>query len=287
MMGVINNKEIRVFGLKRSGNHAIINWLFYQIPGVAIFLNNCYPAGQKLNLYQGKGQIVGKGINYWDFKRKIFFEKNPFANQTTVSYSKEDRRLNHKKLRELPKNALIISFENRNINQISALLDKKHNELVGNSNEVFSVIILRDPFNLFASVYKKWGEKSLIQSADLWKEYAQAFMEYESKKSRYFLGINYNNWVTQLSYRQSIVEKIQIPFDDSAKNVVANFAGGSSFDEMSYESDAHQMSVFNRWQVFEHDEKFRRLFEPEIIELTEQIFGRIPGTESFFPSKGF
>ncbi|MGB5594791.1 MAG: hypothetical protein WBM62_12250, partial [Crocosphaera sp.] len=141
-----NNQEIRVFGLKRSGNHAIINWLFQQITGKVVFLNNCYPAGKKLNLYTGKGRIDCKGINYWDFKhRRFFFEKNPFAGKEIISYSKKDERLQSEKLKSTLKSAVIISFENKDINQMSTLLDQNHDELVGKSQKIFSIIILRDP----------------------------------------------------------------------------------------------------------------------------------------------
>ena len=142
-MKTVNQKEIRIFGIKRSGNHAIINWLFYQIPNKAVFLNNCYPAGKKLRLYEGIGTINCKGIDYWDFKKKwLFFEPNPFKGQEIISYSREDKRFNNQQLKEHPKDGLIISFENRDIEKMTTMLDQCHDQLVGSSAEIFSFIII-------------------------------------------------------------------------------------------------------------------------------------------------
>ncbi len=279
-----NNQEIRVFGLKRSGNHAIINWLCQQIPGKVVFLNNCYPAGKKLNLYTGKGRIDCKGINYWDFKQgRFLFEKNPFAGKAIISYSKKDPRFNSEKLKSTLKNAVIISFENKCINQMSTLLDQNHDELVGKSKKILSIIILRDPFNMLASIYHKWGGDNLKKAALQWIEYGKKFIDIDENLSSSWLGISYNRWVLEESYRREIVEKLQIPFDDSAKNIVTNFGGGSSFESLSYSGNADEMRVFERFKMYEKDEKFRSVVQnQELINLSQRIFPNIPGIEGLF-----
>ncbi len=40
-MQIINNNELLVKALRRSGHHAIINWISYQIKGRSFFLNDC------------------------------------------------------------------------------------------------------------------------------------------------------------------------------------------------------------------------------------------------------
>lgn len=82
-----------------------------------------------------------------------------------------------------------------------------------------------------------------------------------------------------------IVEKLQIPFDDSGKHLVANFGGGSSFDGLLYGVDAKSMNVLTRWKMFQEDREFCSLFKDlELIELSKQIFGMIEGTEAFIAS---
>jgi hypothetical protein len=286
MSNIINNKEIRVFGIKRSGNHAIINWIFYQIPGQVIFANHCYLAGKEIRIYKGTGRIDCRGINYWDFKRKyFFFEKNPFFNQEIVTYSKNDKRFNGQKLKQYPKEAVIVSFEDKDIAQFSELMNRHHEEWVGKSKEVFSIVILRDPFNLLASIYKKWGKENLKDIASLWVEYAKTYLNYQASTDHCLLGINYNQWLVDVNYRQAITERLQIPFDDSKKDRVANFAGGSSFDGLSYQQDGHKMDVLSRWQIFRDDPEYCDLFKnPQLLELSEKIFGMIPDTEDFIAS---
>jgi hypothetical protein len=204
-INIVNQKEIRIFGIKRSGNHAIINWLFSQIPGTVVFLNNCYPAGKKLNIYEGIGTINCKGINYWDFKRKLlFFAKNPFERENFVQYSREDKRFNKQKLKDYPKEGLIISFENRDINKMTTMLNNAHDYLVGSSAEIFSFIIIRDPFNLFASIYKKWGKQKLIPLIGMWKQYAKILIEDRQSADAKFENILYNQWLTDESYRKKL-----------------------------------------------------------------------------------
>ncbi len=37
---IVNQKEIRILGLRRTGNHAITNWMIKQLPGKNCYLNN-------------------------------------------------------------------------------------------------------------------------------------------------------------------------------------------------------------------------------------------------------
>jgi hypothetical protein len=282
-MNVVNQKEIRIFGIKRSGNHAIINWLLNQIPGKVVFLNNCYPAGKKLNIYDGIGTINCKGVNYWDFKRKfIFFERNPFQEQTIISYSREDKRFNQQKLKKHPKDCVIISFENKDIHQMTTMLNNDHDNLVGSSGDIFSCVIIRDPFNLFASSYKKWGKEYLTQIIPMWKQYANLFIQSQQIPVQKFEFIVYNQWFIDKNYRKTIAEKLEIKFEDTEIDSIANFGGGSSFDGISNNVKAQELKVLTRWQIFQDDEYFRSLFQDtEIIDLSSKIFGVTPEIQDF------
>lgn len=277
-----NTQEYRIFGIKRSGNHAIINWIFTQSTEPTIFLNNCYPIGSKnISLYQGVGRIDCKGINYWDYKHKIIpWEKNPFINHKYITYSKQDKRFKAERLKQLKEKTIIISFEDRDIDKINSLFDEKHDILVGNSNHIFTIVILRDPFNLLASIHKKWSEKDLLYYRDLWKEYARKFIEYEKENNPYSLGINYNEWVKSKKYRQNTAKKLNILFNDQGKDDVTNFGGGSSFDGTSANKNATIMNVFSRWENFANDAFFCSLFkDEELWNLSEEIFGVTPRTD--------
>jgi hypothetical protein len=38
-----NKREIRIYGMKRSGHHAIVFWVGNHIDGDAIYINDVYP----------------------------------------------------------------------------------------------------------------------------------------------------------------------------------------------------------------------------------------------------
>jgi len=276
-----NKKEYRVFGIKRSGNHAIINWIFTQSFPPVVFLNNCYPIGSKtLSIYEGIGRIDCKGINYWDYKQKILpWETNPFNNEYKITYSKKDSRFKFDKLKNCEDKIIITSFEDRNIDNINLLFDYNHDLLVGSSEKIFNLIILRDPFNLLASIHKKWMDKDLYLYANLWKEYARKYIEYRESNQTNLININYNRWVVEQNYRESLAKKLDITFTDEGKCKVTNFGGGSSFDGISSNKNAEEMGIFERWKQFMNDPAFCDLFkDEELIDLSQTIFGNVPET---------
>jgi hypothetical protein len=52
-------------------------------------------------------------------------------------------------------------------------------------------------------------------------------------------------------------------------------AGGSSFDGIAYDGRAEEMAVLRRWHAFIGEPRFHRLLTPEVLELSERIFGSI------------
>jgi hypothetical protein len=227
-MDYVNKKEIRVFGLKRSGNHAVIHWIFSQASGKVFFLNNCYPEGTKLRLYDAKGEMICKNIDYWDLKKRFLLQKNPFQNQDFVVYARDDTRFNKEKAKKIKKNCLIISFEDKSLLQTTKMLDKMHDELLGKTDDYFSICLLRDPFNLFASRIKNFGIKNIEKAVGLWKDYAKEFAG-ETKYLKHKVNINYNKWVTDKKYRKAIAGKLKFRFSDKGLNKVASEGGGQFF----------------------------------------------------------
>lgn len=53
-VGLAPGLAVRVFGLRRSGNHAIIDWLCRNAPSAGtLFLNNCAPGRDPLKTHRG------------------------------------------------------------------------------------------------------------------------------------------------------------------------------------------------------------------------------------------
>jgi tetratricopeptide (TPR) repeat protein len=120
---------------------------------------------------------------------------------------------------------------------------------------------------------------------ELWKQYAQEFLAKESK----FMTVNFNQWIIDKDYRKELSDRIkkQIPFGGGPFGVIDDsmwkfsddgfgskegwiYSGGSSF------SEENELDLLNRWKHFEDDVRYVTLFDDEIIEMSREIFGEPP-----------
>ncbi|WP_293138717.1 hypothetical protein [Okeania sp. SIO3I5] len=203
---VVNQKEIRVIGMRRTGNHAIINWIKNQEIGNIEFLN--------------------------DLK----------VNRNALRHSYENLSENYPFLK---KDCLIRSYEDYSLQEITNwLLESKHDLYFGKSGTRYDVLIIRDPFNLLASRFKHrlQREKNDLDStescygnnflfvrsphqkvSDLSLNYAKEDLgetSYIQKHNK--ICINYNQWFTDVDYRQQIAEKLQLKFSDTGIDKVSS-----------------------------------------------------------------
>jgi hypothetical protein len=112
-------------------------------------------------------------------------------------------------------------------------------------------------------------------------------------------------------------QKLRGTFNDSSVDKVAGFGGGSSFPEttvakLTFEDILRKWrkafslrrlrkfgtyiqrlfakkpvsdDFFERWKAVADDENYRELFrDPEMLELSEKLFGELPGTRDFVKS---
>ena len=262
--GSSQHREIRFVGLARSGNHAIINWVLNQLPGRYCFLNCTEP---KTNPFcsarplDSDGQVYISNIPGIDIEQE---RKGYFSDKEFLLYSHEDcflGALNH-----------------------SCFLENRERWL-GRPAETQDVMILRDPFNLFASRIKSkllrghytcHGAKpiSVTTLKRIYKQHAREFFRQKTNLHQPLL-INYNRWVADLSYRASLADELALPFTDKGFTRVAKVAGGSSFDGLQWDGKAHNMKVNSRWKEFAEDESYWQLFDDELVELSHKIFGTI------------
>ena len=299
-----NEIEIRVFGLQRSGNHALITWITAQYPKKSwCFLNNI------------------KHGNYDPFQ---------FAASTQTSGLGED--LDLESLRAADKHLLIYSYEDV-VSQMQPSLDfldsaldatsqASHRHQRGSSRNIFDVIVIRDPFNYFASRLKRddgfGGAVNVPQLVYDWKRMAQyALKAIEHPVPGLIVG-NFNQWFADRNYREELSRRLNGVFSDETKDDVHFFGGGSSFESAGacrlpvvevlrkwkkafhpkrylrlqwylqrvfFAPKGSQMKVTQRWMKMIADERYRQIFrDPEIAGLSHQLFGYLPGTSEFIAS---
>lgn len=259
---IVNKKEFRVVGLQRSGNHAIINWILSQCLGKGLFLNFVKP---NANPYATAVQNqLGKFTKHFDLKRE----------RIILSY----------------KDYLLYSYEDDYLEKVfSDQFEAQHDRYVGISKRRFDILILRDPYNLFASRIKMSLDKpggypgkislstpqNMGRLKSLWKSYALEYLN----KTHYLrydkLCINYNRWFSDKSYRQKIAKRLFLRFTDRGIDEYAVF---SSFENtVDRKSGAQNLKIYDRWKIYIQHPWYRKyvLEDEELKNISDKIFGRI------------
>jgi len=244
-------KELRVTGMRRSGNHAVINWIVSQIPGDKLFFND---------------------VDIFD----------PLNRNCLVGFQKENKNGRY--------NLLIYSFEDRILNSVADdnvyPQKKAYKHLV---EERLDIIIIRDPFNLFASRRKlksqferKTTYISGLSAPQLWVTYANEFLGETKYLKNKKIAINYNRWCSSKNYRSKIADSLGIVFTDYGFGKVTKFGGGSSFDAINYDGQASKMETRKRWEKFKYDYSYARNFRDyKILNLSEKIFELEPELKEY------
>ena len=162
----------------------------------------------------------------------------------------------------------------------------------GHSVDTFSkkqifIPVIRSPHNHAASCLKWRGNKHFINQPEnftlLWKSYAKEYLGITHCIPNISVPINYDLWFSNKEYRKSSFDKmgIDVAYSDRNLNKVLRFGKGSSFDGRFKDNKAQEMKILDRWRFFINDKVvnshyIKMLNDPELIELSEKIFGELP-----------
>ncbi|NJL02167.1 MAG: hypothetical protein HC910_16975 [Spirulinaceae cyanobacterium SM2_1_0] len=258
---LVNEKEIRMVGLRRTGNHALIRWLKRQHAGRFRHLND-------IPVYE----------NPFRHEYEYWCDHYP-------EYPKEIERIRQESLGNfVPTECLVYNYEDHPLSKIvDSKFWAKHDMYFGRSQRIYDLIILRDPFNLLASRIRRGFlaiKSTQISFVDLWLEYAKEFLGETNYLQNEKICVNYNLWVDNIDYRRELAEKLAMNFTDAGIDEVSKRAGGSSFDGTEFTGQAAKMDVHGRWKKLIDDPAYRRLVSnDELFAYSEKIFGVLPGTE--------
>jgi hypothetical protein len=219
-----------VHGLKRAGNHAVINWLLGHAPFE--FFNNVIWINSILN-----GEPYPQPYENVDalLKTRIASRWDRFI----VSWTRP----------------VMVSLEDHPLS-VSAF---KHPERIRTVN----ILVLRDPRNLFASRIRmarrldapcfRTDRTSMQRFVDLWKAQARESLGI-TNDLRNKVCVYFNAWYSSEAYRRGISARLHFTFTDEGFNQVSDEGGGSSFDGLSFDGRGSQMDVLNRHAQLTPDE---------------------------------
>lgn len=299
---VRNKREFRVVSLQRMGHHAVVSWIISMCPGFTCYLNNMFPGRNPFQVDKERYMHFGKGVKTSSLdKIRLFFINNDakrfhgtkLLKELSRVFLKDKKRLFDFLWSFLKKDYLIYSYEDRRLRDVcSDEFGSLHDRYLGRSSERVDILVLRDPFNFFAS-RMKWEERggrccyhlisdavSRLQLIELWKEYAREFLGETNFLKNKKLAVNYNEWFSSVQYRQSIAQELGLEYSDQALDAVHGVGLGSSFSGFDMSGSARKLKVSERWRHFVKNRTYREIFyDKELLGLSRSIFGRMSKVE--------
>jgi hypothetical protein len=259
---VPNDLEIKVHGLQRSGNHAILHWIASQSPGAVLLLNDAEPGSNPFETMEEYVEYreyregsVCRSVNLWE-DESDFDPADAPPERKIIIYSYEDR-------------ALTPSGRE----QASSWL--------GASRKFIDLLIIRDPFNFFASRLASWNRLTGIKDrkalVNLWKRYAAEAMSPAILSRSSTVTANFSLWSASRAYRRALARSLGLRFSDRGFNEMIRIGPGSSFEGYKHSSRASRMRVNHRWKNYVDDEtSLSILLDAELQRLAEGLFSSTP-----------
>lgn len=276
----MNKYEINVFSMKRSGTHAVINWIASLFDEPVYYFDNCKIGQDPVSTKHPRGDRRGTEIDglYVPLPRGISPEKE--------------------EIRFKDKTCVIVGYENVQVH------DPDNEQFIGPSKKKYNVVLVREFRNWAASLMvgrgynplSDWIDDFNPQDRDQWLEDARQIwasgynkfhrrvdmwmnhaIQYQWAEPGVSLLIPFDFWVTNRSMRKLIARWLDRENTDVALKYVGAVANeGSSFDRMQYDGQAHKMDVSGRYHKFDGNRIFQEAIEkyPAALLMSDYIFGR-------------
>lgn len=249
------NKRIFFFlSMKRSGQHAVINWICHQNPRDILFINNNYM--NKNNF----GITERKHVRY-----EIFSHNNNKKKMEVNRYVKEQKDFNYSLLFN---ETMDLAFNFEDHSGLEVTKNNIEKDFIKPENEIIFIIIVRDPYNWMASSEQSHANKrtSIKERKKRWKNHMEICLgtlifPYD------FICINFNKWFVDKKYRMKLTNRLGLIFNDRGKEEMTH---ESSFDNFNFQNKASQMKVLERWKS---DKKCTSLVDREMKIYSKEYFG--------------
>lgn len=286
MITPANKTVVQVFGIRRSGNHAIISWIMDNYDGVVLHLNDVkshYP-----DPYDSFCYLNVRGLPFWKCKPRVHsYLKHKLKKENEYTFAWWDSALKLHYIKTVaPKDCLIISHEDQLLeDEFLSGLSENHQQYLGKTERFVRILLLRDAHNLFASLIKsqRVNHSNIENYINLYKQYATHCIECQETDNKVdedspisSCFVSYNSWFLEAEYRQLIAQKVGFSTDGKVYSRVPKEGGGSTFNGRSMDGQAHNLKVLERWKsVVGHPLYEQVLRDEDLLELSNRLFGEV------------
>ncbi|OIQ31179.1 MAG: hypothetical protein BM562_08940 [Alphaproteobacteria bacterium MedPE-SWcel] len=251
-LGIEPSRALRLVGMRRSGNHAICNWLQRNAPGGrSLFLNNCRPGMDPLRSCHGV-EVSG--------------QPRAVEPMTEAAQSAGEGAL------------LLVSYEDT----VHARFDDARQLSGPYTDAAFDcdVLIYRSALNWLASLLRKLQANAAFRAADRMAVLVRALATYadlldevatadrpdrpartdrtdrparSGRSGR--VAICYDNWTRDELYRARVLGDLGLPLRDNDLGEVQSYGGGSSFQKDVRQ--AGDLRSDQRWLAMRDDPEYQ------------------------------
>ncbi len=247
-LGVTPGVVVRLFGMRRAGNHAIADWLLRNAPDEgSVFLNNCSP---KTAPWSGFRSLAVNGR-----RRK--------ANKAAHALSTLKTHVSDGAL-------VVISYEDH---APFALAEER---------DVVEILVYRSIRNWVASLLVKIRANPEISTSRRASTILRAFDTYADVlrcvegNDDGLIAISYDSWVSDPQYRMSRMGRLGLNQRDNGLGGVQPYGGGSSFQKDA--TDAAELKPNVRWTELASDPEYL-----DLMRIAARDSALMQAVAGFFP----
>lgn len=258
-LGIVPGRTMRAFGMRRSGNHAIIDWVQRNAPdGKSVFLNNCRAGRTPLGNFSGI-EVNGGFVAQRKAMRNMPAFTAAAGNGALFMFSYED----------------VSPAEFQDPRRISGEFDS---DLID-----CEVLIYRSFLNWVASLLKKVQGNpgfSLSRRCAIVLQTIERYGRLLSlidapAEGKPIIGICYDRWFSNAAYRLDLLTRLGLSERDNSVGTVQRYGGGSSFQKDA--ADASELDTAARWLQMAEDEEFQSILllasrDERLMQQLEQHF---------------
>ncbi|MFT4678725.1 MAG: hypothetical protein ACI84C_002237 [Flavobacteriales bacterium] len=243
--------EIRVVGMRRTGNHAILQWVISLMDGHCFFCNDL-PKDSPLS--KAPIRTFEKGAGAERYLLCTYEDQSP---QNIFNSTAEEG----------------MTLAGPSATQTDLLFIRDPFNLFA------SRFVWKDPQGEAFRTDQNYRDH-VVQ---LWKDVAKEYLDGESPAHRKRVNINYNQWFRDEAYRRDLAAQMGLTYRAGQREKVPEHGGGSSFEAQDKDGSGSKLKVLERWKNVAHEADYRAIFQDkELIELSEKIFGHLPDTEQLW-----